>query len=59
MAWSIQLLPDAEELEVIKKALREFVGNAESNSPDFDIAWGILATIHKRERENADRIRKS
>lgn len=55
MAYVMQLLPDEMELDVIKLALREFAISAETSPANVDIAWGILATIHKAESDNRAR----
>lgn len=49
--YVIMLLPDAEELATIKKALQDIIRNYEDGSPLVTVAWGILATIHEKERE--------
>lgn len=51
MSYTVQMLPNEEELTVIKKALREFTdNNVDKFSTEVDIAWGILADIHQKER---------
>lgn len=55
MSYTIQLLPEKAELDVIKVALRDFCDSSQNNEEAKDIAYGILAVIHTKEMRERQR----
>lgn len=45
--YVVQLLPDEEEYSVLVDALRKYVQDATTSAKDCDMAWGILAEMHR------------
>ena len=49
--YAMQLLPDEQEIRALKSALRKFVAEEPEHSL-ANTAWGILAKIEDKERDN-------